>query len=145
MKYRLEIPGNPVPMGRPKVTTRGGHARAYIPKKTRAWLDMASTIVRSYWKSQPLEGPVGVSAVFVSKRPQRLLRKKDPEGRIPRDVRGDVDNLGKSLLDALEMGGVYQDDGQVVYLQLRDLYCAKGESPRVEVEIMGGPGWKFEL
>ena len=145
MTYYIDIPGNPVPMGRPRVTTPGGHARAYLPLKTRQWLDKAAVHVLGAWRKPPWEGPVGVRVRCVSSRPQRLLRKKDPEGRMPRPVRGDIDNYAKSLLDCLQMGGVYGDDGQVVYLSCRDLWCSKLENPKVEVEIMGGPGWKFEL
>ena len=134
MKFTCIIPGQPVPMGRPRITTRGGFARAYLPKATRTWLDMASTIIRANHRAEPFDGAVGVRACFVHKRPKRLLRKKDPDTRMFRPHRADIDNLCKCLLDGLQ-GSVLHDDGQVVFLEAHDLYCARDESPHVEVEV----------
>lgn len=62
-------------------------------------------------------GPVGVSATFTFKRPQKHylrgeLREDAPECCYPAK-RGDVDKLLRSTLDALT-GPVIKDDAQVV-------------------------------
>ena len=135
MKFECTIPGQPVPMGRPRVTTKGGFARAYLPKATRAGLDMASTIIKAHWRREPMSTPVGVRACFVSRRPNKLKARKHGDNRQYRPVRGDVDNLLKSLLDACQAAGVFHDDGQCAYVECYDLYAARDEGPHVEVEV----------
>lgn len=140
MKFECTIPGQPVPMGRPRVTTRGGVARAYLPKATRAWLDMASTIIKAHWRHEPMSTPVGVRACFVHRRPQKLKARRHSSGRHFRPVRGDVDNFLKALLDSLQVGngnggGVFLDDALVCYVECYDLYAARDEGPHVEVEV----------
>ena len=39
MTFETVLHFTPVAMGRPKVTVRGRHAHAYLPKKTREYLD----------------------------------------------------------------------------------------------------------
>jgi len=139
VRFTCIIPGQPVPMGRPRITTRGGFARAYTDKKTRTWLDMASTIIRANHRAEPFDGAVGVRACFVHKRPKRLLRKRDPDTRLYRPHRCDIDNTLKALLDSLQGTKdnplVFYDDAQVCYVECYDLFAARDESPHVEVEV----------
>ena len=137
MTFSCIIPGQPVPMGRPRVTTKGGFTRAYLPKATRDWLDMASTIIKAHWRREPMATPVGVRAIFVHRRPQKLKARKHSSNRHFRPVRGDVDNLLKALLDSMgsNRGGVFLDDALVCYVQAYDVYAARDEGPHVEVEV----------
>ena len=48
--------------------------------------------------------------------------------------RRDLDNAMKSLLDALEYGGVYADDSQVDHLEIRRGAPVSGGSCVVEIE-----------
>ncbi len=60
-----------------------------------------------------------------------------PDGR-----RRDLDNILKSLLDALQHGGVYRDDSQIVRLVIEK---RESDPPngRVEITVDGGFGtWK---
>jgi len=123
-----------VAMGRPRFSG-GPHPRAYLPKKTRSWVAGAIVILAAYWRREPLEGPVAVELVFVHSRPKRLCRRKDPSGRLWRGVRPDLDNLAKSALDAIQAAGIIKDDAQVAVLEGRDMYAAKGESPKVEISV----------
>lgn len=41
----------------------------------------------------------------------------------PDERRRDIDNLQKSLLDALEHGGLYRDDSQIVKLEIERRDC----------------------
>jgi len=136
MTFHCVLAVDPMPMPRPKVTTRGKHAHAYMPKKAREYIDNCATIMGAHWRQPPMEGPVAVYVTFVHARPVRLLRKRDPSGRIWKDTRPDIDNLVKAVLDAAQGAGVLGDDGQVVLVEARDMYGEKGERGKIELEIM---------
>jgi len=63
--------------------------------------------------------------IFVSKRPQRLFRKKDNDGRILKTTKPDIDNMVKMVLDIMTKWKVWTDDYQVVSIQAEDYYCGK--------------------
>lgn len=48
--------------------------------------------------------------------------------------RRDLDNLQKGLLDALEHGGAYRDDSQIVKLAITKCECARGGRTVVRLE-----------
>jgi Holliday junction resolvase RusA-like endonuclease len=87
------VQGKPVPMPRPRL----GYGRVYLPARLAAYKDAIAWAARPYFP-EPLAGQVGVAVNFG-------LRGK-----------GDIDNLIKSVLDALN-GVIYRDDSQVVWLQ----------------------------
>ena len=129
--------GEPCPKGSPRVTKAG---RTYPHKKSSDYIRNVAGQLEARWMSQPpLEGPLSVKAVVVLSRPKRLLRKKDPSGRVRHDRKPDIDNFAKSVLDAVTKAGVWVDDGQVCDLNMTKWYAAKGEAPRVELWI-----WRVE-
>jgi|TARA_R110000824_G_scaffold171454_3_gene349089 Holliday junction resolvase RusA-like endonuclease len=74
-----------------------------------------------------------MSVIF--KRPQRLNRKKDPDGLIPHTGKPDLDNVIKSILDGMN-GRTYKDDSQVCsFGECAKYYSEKDGKPRVEVDI----------
>ena len=85
----------------------------------------------------PVDGPVKIWIEFHHKRPQRLLRKADPEEDMPRPHRPDIDNLCKHVLDVCN-GILYVDDARVTYLSASDRYCAKGVQPHTTITMTGG-------
>ena len=111
----LQMP--PMPKGRPRYTKTG---RAYTPKRTREWEQLAAVLLYQTsisYMSSPEVGPIGVELTFVHKRPKRLCRKSDPDGRLWRPIKGrggDIDNQIKSILDACQTGRIFEDDAQVV-------------------------------
>lgn len=130
------VPGEPVGKGRPKFTTVGGFGRAYTPKKTATWEREAAKVLRAgYEFKDALAEPVAVEVDAVSSRPKRLLRKKDPDDRLWRTEKPDIDNVVKAALDALQQAGVLSDDKFVVSLRARSLYVARGEEPHVEIRV----------
>ena len=108
---RLEVPGRPVPLARPRVTGRG----TYLPARSREFRERC----RVAWleAGRPMfEGHVQLAAVFRYERPRAHYRG----GRVRPDAppfpgRADLDNLVKAVLDALQ-GCLFTDDALVVSL-----------------------------
>ncbi len=127
------VPGQPVGKGRPRFVRATG--RAYTPKGTAEWERGASYVFHQQYDGPPAEGVISVTIIAVFQRPKRLLRKKDPEGRMPCDVKPDIDNVIKCVLDALVMGGVIRDDKTVWKVSSEKVYCSKEEGPFVRVVV----------
>jgi Holliday junction resolvase RusA-like endonuclease len=111
----LTVPVKPVPKGRHQVRLYRGGVVSYTPQKTREY----EKKVRAYAKKQRIKqvnGKVAVVAVFYTSN------------------QGDVDNLTKSLLDALN-GVAWEDDRQVKAVVAEKRPCPRGQE-RTEVLIM---------
>ena len=89
--------------------------RVILSPEVRAWRERAHWYLRLAGVVRPLEGPVSVSVIAY--RPRR---------------RGDIDNLAKAILDALN-GFAYGDDEQVVLLSMTRYDDAR--NPRVLVRV----------
>lgn len=105
VKVAFVVHGNPLPTARPRVVRTSGRPVAFTPKESRdhqaviafnARMAMARVGKRHF----PLTGPLRLSAAFV----------RDSERRC------DLDNLLKSVLDALTLAKLWEDDSQVVEL-----------------------------
>ena len=121
--------------GRPRIT-RGG--RAYTPPRTAQWEREAAHLANLQWQGEPLREPCSVEVDYWFRRPQRLRWKTKPMPAQLWPCRGDVDNLCKALLDALQLGGVLYDDRIVVSLSARKLLCGGDDSSRVVVSLSWG-------
>ena len=51
------------------------------------------------------------------------------------DKAPDIDKMGRAILDALTMAGVYGDDKQVAHLDVRAQYSAVGEAPHAIIGV----------
>ena len=131
--YKVTIPGQPVGKGRPKFARATG--RAYTPKGTAEWERSAALIIRNSFNDAPIDDMTTVTVTAVFARPKRLLRKKDPEGRVPCDVKPDIDNVIKCALDALVMGGALRDDKKVFRVVGSKFFAGKSEGPSVEIIV----------
>jgi Holliday junction resolvase RusA-like endonuclease len=142
MLIEVYVPAVPVAQPRAKATTINGAARMYTPTKmasgkTHPIAAFKAAVKLAYWQTcslKPYEGPVICDCVFVMPRPQILMRKKDPAGRIPHCKKPDRDNLDKSVLDALT-GIAWRDDCQVHQGLIEKWYAAKDEQPHVGLRI----------
>lgn len=124
---RFEIPGTPVPKGRP----RFGNGHTYTPQKTR---DFETLCAYSYRGDKPLEGTLTVELTFympipqsATLRAQRAMRT----GLIRPAKKPDIDNIVKAVLDGLN-GVAWLDDKQIVELKASKHYS---DDPRTEVFI----------
>ncbi|MFM2013110.1 MAG: hypothetical protein RLZZ396_1894 [Planctomycetota bacterium] len=131
---RIFIPGEPVAQPRPKVSTVGGFARAYVDAKhpCHAMRDA----IKLVWQSQVgrcLTGPVSVRMVFWFGRPKSHSKVRRSKGE-PKISRPDIDNLVKLGLDALN-GVAYIDDGQVYLLLAEKRYVGPNDQPGMEILV----------
>ncbi len=131
MAITFSVPGEPVPQPRPRVSTRGGFARAYVPAKhpVHAYRQSLAAAARDAGVTQTDEPlSVVIDAVFV--RPKSHMRKSGVKPDAPRLPRPDVDNIAKAVLDALQ--DVIGDDTCVARLVVEKSY---GQEARTTVRI----------
>ena len=136
----------PIAQPRAKATMRGRHASVYNPDrvKTATGTKPHPVVEFKYAVRQaaiaamvgrgPFDGAVCLSWVAVFPRPQRLLKKSSPQGRIPHIAKPDRDNLDKAICDALK-GLVLSDDCVVWDGRLTKVYAAIGEATGVTVTV----------
>lgn len=150
--YALWIPGDPKPMPRPKVTTIGGHGRAYYPATGKAWRDaVAKAVAASLTDDMPWTCAVAVSMVVILPRPKSHytskgeLRANAPAYPIAANT-GDLDNYEKLIYDAITekrrggkviRRGVIVNDSQIVEyaVPFRKEYAGKGWEPGIEFNL----------
>lgn len=132
MALTFSVPGDPVPQPRPRVSTRGGFARAYVPK-THAVHDYRQAVAAAARAAGAgVHGePVRVVIDLVWQRPKSHLRKSGVKPDAPSIPRPDVDNAAKAVLDALN-GVAWEDDSQVERLVVEKSY---GQEARTTVRI----------
>ena len=129
------VPGVPVAKGRPRLTTRGGFARAYTPAKTRRYEDLVRCeAIDAMNGREPLQEPVCVTITAYLEMPKRLSSAKRIDacaGIIKPVGRMDVDNIAKSAIDGCN-AIVFKDDNLVTDLIVRKRYS---ETPRLVVTV----------
>lgn len=137
MSYEVSftIPGKAQAKQRPKFNRFSG--RAYTPKQT---ISFENWVKDCYFRSvssidnKPTDKPLKVAITMYVEIPQSKSKKQKEKmltGEIKPIVKPDVDNVAKSILDALN-GIIYLDDKQVVDLRVRKQYA---EVPSVSVWI----------
>lgn len=95
--------GDPVPQPRPRVSSRGGFARAYVPAKhpVHAYRKQLEAAAREAGVT-PSSDPIAVTVVAFFARPKSHMTKRGVKATAPRLPRPDVDNIAKAVLDALQ-------------------------------------------
>ena len=125
MPIAFSVPGEPVPQPRPRVTTRGGFGRAYVPHAhpVHAYRASLAAAARDAG-AEPHAEPVSVVIDLVFERPKSHMTNKGVKATAPRLPRPDVDNVGKAVLDALQP--VIGDDTIVGRLVIAKRYSDAG-------------------
>ena len=114
------VSGDPVPKGRPRMS-RAGHA--YTPEKTRK----AERIIAEAFKKLnviPFDIAVSLRIDFVFAPPRSWSKKKKAaaiDGAVKKDTKPDIDNLAKTVCDALN-GLAWTDDSQIVRITAAKRY-----------------------
>ena len=135
----IVIYGEPVPQGRPKFASFGGHVHAYDPAKSKNYKQLVRFWVTQYLKKldgfKPYENALCVDLTFYVGIPSSWSKKKRMEaanGVIRPVSRNDLDNLYKSVTDAVN-GLLWVDDGIITDAHIRKRYTA--ELARVEMIV----------
>ena len=127
------IPGDPVPQPRPRVSTQGGFARAYVPASHAIHAYRAEVQLRAKAAGVvPGTEPLAVEIVATFARPTSHMTKKGIRAGAPALPRPDVDNLAKGVLDAL--GELWGNDSCVGFCSIRKQY---GPEALTSVTIQG--------
>ena len=114
-------------------------------KNLKEWRNLVAYQANSYITENSLVGfysnadPVRVVARFYFARPKSHLKASGelrPKAPRFKQTRPDIDKLARAVLDALT-GVFFEDDSQVVFLQVEKEYAELGEGPGVEISIEG--------
>ena len=124
---KFTIVGKPVAKGRPRFYRRGSFVQTYTPKETVSWENWVKLEAVKYRPSDLIEGPIRMNLEFMLLRPKSLPKKVIFHIKKP-----DVDNLSKSIKDALE-GIIYKNDSQVYQLVCRKVYSVTECGVSVEI------------
>jgi Holliday junction resolvase RusA-like endonuclease len=135
MKFKIYL--DPVPKGRPRFNSRT--MTTFTPPSTKnfqkALRNQIFLLMRVEKESLPVYGkgiPLSLDIDFVYRRPKRLCRKMDPEGYIYMPTSSDLDNLEKSVMDALN-NVLWHDDRQIVELNSRKFHSPKGGEGHIAI------------
>jgi Holliday junction resolvase RusA-like endonuclease len=96
--------------------------------------DFKATVRMAHGAPKIIDGPVRLKVVFVLPRPKNKCWKKKPTPAYYHTSKPDLDNLLKSVKDALS-GVAYRDDAQICELEATKVVAAGDEQPRVDVTI----------
>ncbi len=131
-RIELTIRGDAVPMGRPRTAVIKGHARIYQPQKSQEYKAYVRMVVSEYMREHgipTLDDGVSIYLLFKMAVPKSFTKKKRVsalEGNTRPTKKPDLDNLAKTILDALN-GIAYRDDSQIVRLSLEKTYSEESE------------------
>ena len=121
------VPGKPYGKGRPRFT-RAGHV--YTPEKTAAYEELVKLFYRKEAHGEQLTAPIEAT-IYVIFEPAKSCTKKERaqklSGEIQPTIKPDCDNIGKTILDALN-GIAYEDDIQIIALHVYKLYGAEAKA-----------------
>lgn len=131
----FKIPGKVQAKQRPRFSKSG---IVYTPKETRVYEDFVRVCYSDYanqYQWEPYDGQLRAEIevfIQVPKSDSKLNKQAKIIGEIRPTIKPDCDNLAKSLLDSLN-GWAYQDDKQIVELEVKKFYS---EEPGVRVKLM---------
>lgn len=107
----------------------------YTPAQTKNYENWVKlSFINQYPNFKPLENELAVNIKAYFEIPKSVSKKKREQmlsGNIRPTIKPDLDNIAKSVLDALN-GLAYLDDKQIVFLKVEKFYDV---SPRVELMV----------
>lgn len=112
----FNIPGISVPKARPRATNIGNRAVMYTPTQTKQFENYVKLVAAQHAPKELLTSALEVQLDFLLPRPKSLPKKIRYHIKKP-----DIDNLTKSVLDALE-SIIYVNDAQIISLQVTKDY-----------------------
>tara|TARA_Y100001963_G_C6770441_1_gene444590 strand:+ start:146 stop:616 length:471 start_codon:yes stop_codon:yes gene_type:complete len=147
LKFHDTMPFQAQAKQRPRTVRRkSGKIDTYTPDKTRHFEDAVARWIAGAFslRAKPLSQgsePVKLEVLCVFPRPQKLCRKKDPDGYLWRTAKPDASNLLKSIEDGIEKAKyIVENDAQFVDVHIQKVYGDKDQAPEIKVWIytLGG-------
>lgn len=137
----FDVPGKPQPKQRPRFSRVSG--TVYTPTQTHKYENVVRNAYRAS-RAGIISESHGIHAIIkcyypIPKSTPKKIREMMTAGKLrPINRRsGDVDNIAKSILDALN-GVAYADDSQIVNLFVEKWYVTEfGAEPFVDVTLSG--------
>lgn len=135
--WAVKVYGDPAPKGSLRCRGRNGtHNLVEDNVRTKPWRALVVKAGQALDLPGPLSGPVAVEATFTLLLPKSVK----PEERVwpwkkSTGIGGDVDKLGRVVLDALEDAGVLANDAQVC-----DLHAVKAYPHTPVPDVLERPG-----
>lgn len=133
----LLIPAIPIAQPRPRaVNVQGRSMLVSNPAKhpVTAFKATCQLIARNEYQGPPLDGPISLTIVFILPRPKVKIWKKQPMPRERHNKRPDLDNLVKSVVDALS-GLLWRDDAQIYHVDASKFVASGEEQPHVGISV----------
>ena len=109
----LFIPGIVVPKARPRFNTRTGNV--YTAPPYAAYLEMARDVVALSTRGDPIPDDI-ILALEFSEKGVEVTYEPAIHTVEWTSRKGDIDNMGGSIMDALQQGGAITNDKNVVGL-----------------------------
>ncbi len=133
MKYEFEVPGEIVGKERPRINMYTGSV--YTPNKTKDYEALIQQYFRlKYPHFEALQGRIYINIVAYLKIPKSTSKAKTNvmlENKISPTKKPDVDNIAKTILDAMN-GFVFKDDNQVSKIQVEKRFALE---EKIEVSV----------
>ena len=127
----IVIPGNPIPLKRPRFSTRNG--KAYNSQNDL--MDSLSFLVKQQFDEfKMLTGPVQLNIRFFMGIPKSMTKKKKDSLNSKYHVKKpDLDNNLKLIFDVFTRASIFKDDSQVAVINSQKIYS---DEPRTEIDII---------
>lgn len=139
MQIQFFVSGIPKAQPRMRAFSRnfgGKHvARVYDPGTAEGWKGAIALTARTHCPATPIDCALRLDIDFYFPRPKCLMRRKDPDGRIPHTAKPDRDNCDKAVLDCLKTLGFFRDDAQICAGEPRKWYAAKDGMPGALIRL----------
>jgi hypothetical protein len=121
MVVEIQLPINPVPASRPRVTKQGW---SYYAEPYKSFKDELKKLMgeRSPFK-EPIDATVNVTILIICEQPKKTKLK------FPKP---DWDNFGKAVCDAMN-GVIIKDDSQIRRGTVEKLWAPKGAEGRIHI------------
>ena len=134
----IEIVVNAIPIAQPRAraTSVGGIARVYESRThpVAAYKAQVRFVASQVHCGAPLAGPLRIDLCFVFSRPKSLIWKTREMPRLRHVKKPDVDNLAKSVFDALN-GLIFIDDCQICECGITKWIASGDEGPNTVIRI----------
>ena len=120
--FEIQLPINPVPASRPRVTRAG---ISYYAEPYKSFKRDAKELLKERWTQPLIDYPVVVSIVVLVARP-KTTKLSTPKP--------DWDNYAKGVCDAMNET-VVTDDSLITKGSCEKMWAAKGEPGRIHIYI----------